>query len=176
MSRGRGHPSIIYDKAKEHIVYEAIDHVGLTYQRLHGGGKAEQIKAAEERLAQARDELAEVEGLRGQVSAASFALAHSDALAAIEQAETELASLDPTEGFSIPVYTTPGGTRQWFDRLSVPEQRRFLHTVIARATLLAGVKGSAAERLHIEFRHAHGPRGVIAGEFVNAGPEPAARR
>jgi DNA invertase Pin-like site-specific DNA recombinase len=149
LGRGSGHPSIIYGKAQEFIVSEAIRHIGWTKQ--HEGGNAEEVEAAEARLALAREALADVEALEDdpEVSPADFARGLSKARKAVAEVEEALAGLDPRE--STIRFLTPLGTREVFDGLSIPEQRQVLHGVIEKVTLSTG-KGSAEERLVIEFK------------------------
>jgi DNA invertase Pin-like site-specific DNA recombinase len=149
LTRGPGHPSIIYARAQEFIVSEVIRHIGWTMQ--HSGGNAEEFKAAQARLALAREGLADVEA--SEFDSDWTPLAYGKALAKaqreVEAAEEALARLDPTE--STIRFLTPLGTRRAFDELSIPEQRQVLHGMIERV-VLAKTKGSAEDRLRIEFK------------------------
>ncbi len=151
LQRGSGHPSISYDNAREFIVSETIRHIGWTKQ--HKGGNAEEVAAAEARLRLAREALADVEASENDPdwTPLAYGKALAKAQREVEEAEEALAALEPSEGTIR--FLTPLGTRQHFDRLSVPEQRQVLHGVIERATLLADSRGKpASERLVIEFK------------------------
>ena len=149
LTRGPGHPSIIYDRAQEFIVSEAIRYIGWTKQ--HSGGNAEEVIATQARLTMAREGLADVEASENDSDWTP--LAYGKALAKaereVEAAEVALAQLDSTE--STIRFLTPLGTRQAFDELSIPAQRQVLHGIIERV-VLAKTKGSAEDRLRIEFK------------------------
>jgi DNA invertase Pin-like site-specific DNA recombinase len=164
---GRGHAAISYAKAEQHIVSAAIEHLGLRMSELHVGDDADEVEAAQAARASACEELAEVEALRGSISPASYAQAHSDALAAVESAEDALAALDRGEEWWRQPYllTIAGGNRLAFDALSVPEQRRLLHEQIARVTLRPG-RGAAEERLEIEWKQKPGPREITDKDWT----------
>jgi hypothetical protein len=146
-TRGPGHTAVSYPRAEEFIVSETMRWIGWTAE--HSDGNAEEFEAAEARLAEAREELAEVEALRGTVSPAAYAVALSDAQEAVEAAEESLAGIERTDGTTR--FLTPLGTREKFEALSVPERRRALHAWIERVVLSPG-KGSAQERLTIHFK------------------------
>jgi DNA invertase Pin-like site-specific DNA recombinase len=150
---GRGHASISYAKAQEQIVAAAMAHLGVSLSALQledGGGDS---LAAEEALAAARAELAEVEALRGSIAPASYAQAHSDALAALEAAEDARAAVDQGGEWWRQPYLVTIAEGNWlaFEALPLPEQRRLLQQQIARVILRPGA-GSADERLRIEWK------------------------
>jgi site-specific DNA recombinase len=169
LTRGPGHAAASYLPLADYIITAALEHYGTHSGERHEGGNAEEVEAAEKRLAQAREGLAEVEALRGSVAPASFALAHSDAVTEVEEAEDALGALDQSEGIiSKWWYPAPNdpetgdftkeereaagfkSTRDLFDELSVPDQRRGLASVIERAMLRPG-RGPLNERVKIEF-------------------------
>jgi len=155
---GQGHAAISYPKAERYIVAAAIEQLGVTISALQLGEDAGDLEAAEAALASAREELAELEALRGSVSPASYAQAHSDALAALEAAEDALAALERRGAWWATPYllTIAGGNRLAFEALPLPEQRRFLHEQIAGVTLKPG-SGAVEERLAIEWKQEPGP-------------------
>jgi site-specific DNA recombinase len=169
LTRGPGHASASYLPLADYIINAALAHYGTHSGERHEGGNAREVEAAKKRLAQAREGLAEVEALRGSVAPASFALAHSDAVADVEEAEDTLGALDQSEGIiSKWWYPAPNdpetgdftkeereaagfkNTRDLFDELPVPDQRRGLASVIERVTLRPG-RGPLTERVKIEF-------------------------
>jgi DNA invertase Pin-like site-specific DNA recombinase len=148
---GTGHTSISYSRALEHIAWAACQHIGVAAEPLRLPGNAEKYEAAEALLAEARAELEDVEEMLG-----TSAPTGSRQRLAVEEAEEALAALDRVEDSVIPWYTTPSARWGHFERLSVPEQRRFLHEVITRAVLAPG-RGPVEERLSIEWKIEAGP-------------------
>lgn len=147
LQRGCGHASISYALADDWIIGVAFAHLGMIAK--DEGGNAEQLAAAQARLEAAQAELAEVEALKGTIKPAAFALAYSDALQALEQAEDTLAALDPQPGSTRLLF--PAGARAEFGQLPVPEQRAALRSIVSRATIKPG-RGHPAERIMIEFQ------------------------
>lgn len=146
-SRGHGHASISLPAAEDWVVGVAFAHAGMS---MHvEGGNAEEIAAADTRRDAARVELAEVEALRGTVAAASFALAHSDALQAFEQAQDARAELEPDGGTARLVF--PAGNREIFETLAVPERRAALRSIVKQAVVAPG-RGDISKRITVEFQ------------------------
>ncbi len=148
LGRGPGHATMSYPKASDWIIGVAFAKgVGWTAERT--GGNAEEVEAAEARLALAREGLAEVESHRGEWAPASYGQAHSDALAEVEAAEDALAALERTEEHVS--FLTALGNRERFEALPVPEQRRVLRQIVKQAVLKPG-RGTASERIEITFQ------------------------
>jgi hypothetical protein len=146
-SRGHGHASISLPAAEDWVVGVAFAHAGMS---IHvEGGNAEAVAAADTRLEAARAELAEVDALRGTVSAASFAMAHSDALKAFEEAVDARAELEPLGGTARLVF--PAGNREKFETLAVPEKRAALRSIVKQAVVAPG-RGHVSQRITVEFQ------------------------
>ncbi len=146
-TRGQGHASISRPTAEDWVVGVAFAHAGMSMPV--EGGNAEEVAAADTRLESARAELAEVDALRGTVAAASFALAHSDALAAFEEAVDARAELEPDGGTVRLVFSA--GNREKFDALAVPEQRAALRSIVKQAVVAPG-RGHVSQRITVEFQ------------------------
>jgi DNA invertase Pin-like site-specific DNA recombinase len=145
--RGGRHPSISYPKALDWIVGVAFAHgVGWTVER--SGGNAAEVEAADAALAQARADLAEVEALRGTVKPAALAVALSDAQVALEAAEDACAAL--TVEVENVTLLTALGSRQKFEALPVPEQRRVLRQIVSRVVVKPG-RAHVSDRIEITF-------------------------
>jgi DNA invertase Pin-like site-specific DNA recombinase len=144
---GRGHASISYPLAEDWILGVVFAQaVGWTLER--SGGNAAELEAAESRIAEARDELAEVEALRGSVKPAAFAVALSDAQTELEAAEDARAALS-LEAEDVKLLT-PLGSRQTFEALPVPERRRLLRKLVSRAVVKPG-RAHVFDRIEITF-------------------------
>jgi DNA invertase Pin-like site-specific DNA recombinase len=145
--RGGGHSVISYAKAEDWIIGVAFAKgVGWTVER--SGGNSEEIEAADASLALARDDLAEVEALKGTIRPAAFAVALSEAQAALEAAEDARDAL--TAKPEQERFLTAFGSRQRFEELPVPEQRGILRQIVSKVVLAPG-RGSSAERIEITF-------------------------
>lgn len=145
LGRGSGHAAISYPKAGDWIVGVAFAKgVGWSVERT--GGNSEEIGAAEARLALAREAVAEVESHRGEWHPTAYGAALSDALAELEAAEDARAALQPAA--EEVVFLTALGSRQKFEALPVPEQRRVLRQIVSQVVLKPG-RGSASERITI---------------------------
>jgi DNA invertase Pin-like site-specific DNA recombinase len=144
-----GHPSITLSLAHEHVVEAALAHWGgENYQRAEGGNAAE-VEAAEARVAAAEDAKREAEEYIGAELPASSPLA----LAVVEALEARDA-LDPQDTYmrTFVLSADDPQTRDIFEALDPPTQRSTLRAMgVERVVLLEGVKGSAADRLRIEF-------------------------
>jgi DNA invertase Pin-like site-specific DNA recombinase len=147
LGRGSGHAAISYGKAEDWIVGVAFAHA-VPWAVERSGGNAADVEAADAALARAREELAEVEALRGTVSPAAYAVALSDAQAAVEAAEDarDALTVEPEHERLL----TALGSRQRFEELPVPEQRRILRQIVSKVVLAPG-RGSAAERIEVTF-------------------------
>ncbi len=167
LERGSGHASISYRRAAEYIIAATVEHIGLLLSAIHIGGNGAELEAAESRLVQARAELAEVEAAEDELSPLAFGRALDKARKALEEAEDALAALDRADAWWAKPYllTLAGGNRLAFEALSVSERRRFLHEQIARATLTPG-RGSAEERVEIEWKHEPGPREITDQDWT----------
>jgi DNA invertase Pin-like site-specific DNA recombinase len=167
LERGSEHASISYRRAAAYITAAAVEHVGLLFSAIQVGGNGAELEAAEARLAQGRAELAEVEAAEEELSPLAFGRALDKARKAVEEGEDALAALDRTEAWWAKPYllTIAGGNRLAFEALPVPEQRRFLHEQIERATLKPG-RGAAEERIEIEWTHEPGPREITDKDWT----------
>ncbi len=144
---GKGHACISYPLALDWILGVVFVHaVGWTAER--SGGNADEIAAADARVEAAREALAEVEALRGTVRPAAFAVALSDAQAELEAAEEARAGLT-LEADDVK-WLTPLGSREKFETLSVPEQRRVLHKLIDHVVVRPG-RALVSERVTVTF-------------------------
>lgn len=146
-ARGSGHASIAYASADDWIVAVAFAHAGMSLQ--HDGGNAEEVETAQMRVDSARQALLEVEELRGTIAAASFALAHSDALSGVEDAEDALGALVVEPGAVSLVF--PAGNRAAFEALAMAEKRAALRSIVSRVVIRPG-RGTPAERIVVEFQ------------------------
>lgn len=164
LERGPGHAAIGYQRAAGYLTAQAIAHVGLLRSRLQLGDNAAEREAAQAGLARAREELNELEAAEHELSPLSFARALDKARTAVEHAEDALARAEQPDGWWNQPYllTIAGGNRLAFDALPLPEQRRFLHDQIKRATLKPG-RGAPDDRIEIEWTHPAGPD-QLAGE------------
>jgi hypothetical protein len=170
LARGSGHASSAYPPLADYVINAARENYGTLSGQRHEGGNAEEIQAAEQRLAQAREGLHEVEELHGTIKPAAYAVALSDAQTEVEAAEDALGALDKSEGHISnwwnPAPNDPeyGGftkeerkaagfknTRDKFDELPVPAQRLALASIIERVVLKPG-RGPLTERAKIEFK------------------------
>jgi DNA invertase Pin-like site-specific DNA recombinase len=113
------------------------------------GGESADRHAARERLTAAHTALLELETLRRTFRPASFALAHSDALAELEAAEDAEAAFAPLANTDR--LLTALDSRDRFEILPLPEKRRALCALITRIVITPG-RVPASERIQITFR------------------------
>ncbi len=142
--RGFGHAGISYRLAEGWILGVVFAHgVGWTKQSTDEQDAARET--AEERLAQARAELEEIEAALG-----TKAPSDSKQALAVQAAEDALAELERASDIP-PVFLTPLGGRQKFEEMPVREQRRALRSIASRVIVSPG-RAHVGERITIEFK------------------------
>jgi len=151
--RGSGHPSITLSLATDHVADAAFRHFGAFNYTRSEGGNSEEREAAQALLDRALAELHEAEEYVGtrlpadskQRIAVEAAQAARDALDLEDVAVLRTFAFDPEWGGA-------EDNAERFAVISPPDQRRLLRAMgVEKVVLLAGVKGSPAERLRIEF-------------------------
>lgn len=147
--RGSGHPSINLQTATDYVADAALRKYGsFNFQRTEGGN-VEEREAAEAALRRAQANLHEAEELVGQKLSSD-----SKQGRAVAEAQAALDALDPEDAIVRRFAFDPErqDTAEAFAAFDPPSQRRLLRALgVEKVVLLAGVKGSPAERLQVEF-------------------------
>jgi Recombinase len=150
--RGGGHPSITLALATDYVADVAFRHYGAFNYTRTEGGNVEAREAAEAVLRHAQADLRDAEEFIG----AKLPI-DSKQRVAVDEAQAALEALDPEDAILRTFVVDPewGGAEDnaaRFAAFPAPAQRKLLRALgVEKVVLRAGVKGSPAERLRIQF-------------------------